>query len=350
LQNGQLFAAGGFTNAGGATVHNLARWDGNQWQAVGGITSGDIGAMTGDGTNLFVGDTDAPPLPTANARVKQWDGHQWTVLGGELKGRLHSLTWADGNLYVGGAFTNVDGQAANHIAVWKNGQWANLGSGVDGAIGVTVEAIVVDGTNVFAGGRFATAGGVAVNNLARWDGAQWHPVGTPPHDGVLASAAAIMAMTMRDGQLYAGGFFTNTGGQDIAALARFDGTNWTRLGSGLRRWGIGAAPQVRALAWQDNALWVGGFFPAAGNKAAASIARWVAQPNIRLAAPNPTGNQSWQIRASGVAGLRFTLQTSINLQEWVDRTSGEGDTDTWEFLDTQSYLTDQRYYRSVLRP
>ncbi|OQB90377.1 MAG: hypothetical protein BWX84_01939 [Verrucomicrobia bacterium ADurb.Bin118] len=95
---------------------------------------------------------------------------------------------------------------------------------------------------------------------------------------------------------------------------------------------------------------MGGLFPAAGNKAAASIARWVAQPNIRLAAPNPTGNQSWQIRASGVAGLRFTLQTSTNLHEWVDRTNGEGDTDTWEFLDTQSYLTDQRYYRSVLRP
>ena len=87
-----------------------------------------------------------------------------------------------------------------------------------------------------------------------------------------------------EGQLYAGGFFTNTGGQDIAALARFDGTNWTRLGSGLRRWGIGAAPQVRALAWQDNALWVGGLFPAAGNKAAASILNQTAASHVQAAA------------------------------------------------------------------
>lgn len=347
VQNGQLFAAGGFTNAGGATVHNLARWGGSQWQAVGDITNRAIGAMTSDGTNLFIGESLAD-FQVNGPTVKRWDGHQWSTLADQVDNGITALTWAEGGLYAGGGFTHIGTLTANRIAVWKNGQWETLGSGMDGATGVTVQAIVVDGTNVFAGGRFSTAGGVAVNNLARWDGTQWHPVGTPPHDGVLASATAIMTMTMREGQLYVGGFFTSAGGQNIPALARFDGTNWTRLGSGLRHWNIGIAPRVRTSVWQGDALWVGGMFPAAGNKAAASIARWVAHPTLRLSAPESIGNESWRIRASGVTGLRFVVESSTDLQAWTERVRGQGDADTWEFQDTDS--NGQRFYRAILRP
>ncbi len=348
VQNGQLFAGGAFTNVNHATIHHLARWDGDQWQPVGNITNGPIGAMVSDGTNLFIG--ESPAGFQVNGRtVKRWDGHQWSTLADQVNNGITALAWAEGDLYAGGGFTRIGTLAANRIAVWKNGQWETLGGGMDGAAGVTVQAIVVDGTNVFAGGRFATAGGVAVNNLARWDGAQWHPVGSPPTDGVWAPATAIMALTIRDGNLYVGGFFTGAGGQNIPALARFDGTNWTRLGSGLRGWEVATpVPRVRTMAWQENALWVGGLFPAAGNKSAVSLARWVAHPAMRLSVPESMENEAWRIRASGVTGLRFVVESSTDLQEWTECTRGQGDTDPWEFQDASS--SSPRFYRTVLCP
>lgn len=346
---GQLYVGGNFTNAGGATARNLARWDGTQWNPVGAGADGEVRAMSSDGTNLFVGGDFANAGTTAAARVARWDGANWSALGSGMIGAVNALAWADGALYAGGTFTNAGGLSANRIAVWKNDQWLPLGDGVAGPTGVTVQAIVVDGTNVYVGGRFTTVGGVPANNIARWDGAQWHPLGQGSSNGVLASATAVMAMAMQDGALYVGGFFTNAGGNMLRGLAKFDGANWTSLGTGLRGLEISTpAPQVRTLTWQDNALWVGGIFPGAGNKSAVSLARWVENPQLTLSPPDLQTEGGWLITLHGVLGLRFQLETSTDLVNWPTLTRGEATTNqvTTQVADGDGV----QFFRASLEP
>lgn len=346
---GQLYVGGNFTNAGGATARNLARWDGTQWNPVGAGTDGEVRAMSSDGTNLFVGGDFANVGTTAAARVARWDGANWSALDSGMIGAVNALAWADGTLHAGGTFTNAGGRTANRIAVWKSDEWQPLGEGVDGPTGVTVQAIVVDGTNVYVGGRFTTAGGLPANNIARWDGTQWHPVGQGSSNGVLASATAVMAMVMQDGALYVGGFFTNAGGHVIRGLAKFDGTNWAPLGTGLRGWEITTpAPQVRALALQNGALWVGGIFPGAGNKSAVSLARWVETPQLTLAPPHLLNGGEWLITLQGVSGLRYQVESSTNLVDWLTFTRGEAVTDS--VITQAAGSTGANFFRAFLEP
>lgn len=349
IHDGQLYAGGNFTNAGGMTARNLARWDGTQWNPVGAGTDGEVRAMSSDGTNLFVGGDFANAGTTPAARVARWDGGNWSALGSGMIGAVNALTWSDGALYAGGTFTNAGGMSANRIAVWKNDQWLPLGGGVDGPTGVTVQAIVADGTNVYVGGRFTTAGGAPANNIARWDGVQWHPLGQDSSNGVLASATAVMAMVKQDSALYVGGFFTNAGGQAIRGLAKFDGTNWAQLGTGLRGWEITTpAPQVRALALQNGALWVGGIFPGAGNKSAVSLARWVEAPQLTLSPPERQTDGKWLITLQGALGLRYQIETSPNLANWQTYVRGEATTDQ-----VTAHATDAvgaHFFRALLDP
>jgi len=53
--------------------------------------------------------------------------------------------------------------------------WEALGEGVDDG----VRAIVIDAEgNVYVGGSFARAGGATVNHIAKWDGSSWSALGT----------------------------------------------------------------------------------------------------------------------------------------------------------------------------
>jgi hypothetical protein len=75
-----------------------------------------------------------------------------------------------------------------------------------------------------AGRRFmpaasSRAGGSAANSIAKWDGSNWTPLGS----GMNASVFALTAFDDGGGSsLYAGGFFTSAGGTAANSIA--DGT------------------------------------------------------------------------------------------------------------------------------
>jgi hypothetical protein len=77
----------------------------------------------------------------------------------------------------------------------------------------------------------------------------------------------VYALTVYDGQLIAGGYFTTAGDVNASAIARWDGTNWQPLGSGMNRY-------VYALTVYNGELIAGGDFTTAGGKASAYWARW----------------------------------------------------------------------------
>ena len=77
------------------------------------------------------------------------------------------------------------------------------------------------------GGGFLRAGLVTLNNVARWDGSAWSALGS----GVNAQVRALTMLP--NGDLVAGGLFTTAGGVSANYIARWDGATWATLGSGV---------------------------------------------------------------------------------------------------------------------
>jgi len=73
----------------------------------------------------------------------------------------------------------------------------------------------VSGGNLYAGGSFTTAGGHAANSIAKWDGSTWSALGSGMNqDGY------VVALAVSGSDLYAGGYFTTAGGKVSAYIAR----------------------------------------------------------------------------------------------------------------------------------
>ena len=121
---------------------------------------------------------------------------------------------------------------------------------------------VLPNGDLVAGGQFTTAGGVAANRIARWDGSSWSSLGSGLNGTVFGLAV------LPSGDLVAGGTFTTAGGAAARYVARWDGSSWSPLGSGMNG-------DVYALAVLPNGdLVAGGFFTTAGGVAVNRVARW----------------------------------------------------------------------------
>src|SRR5438270_185815 len=69
----------------------------------------------------------------------------------------------------------------------------------------SVVAFAVSGSDLYAGGNFRTAGGSAANYVARWNGSSWTALGSGMND-------YVSALAISGSDLYAGGGFTTVGG------------------------------------------------------------------------------------------------------------------------------------------
>ncbi|HRJ11239.1 MAG TPA: hypothetical protein PLP58_21840 [Prosthecobacter sp.] len=143
---------------------------------------------------------------------------------------------------------------------FSDADWVALNPSISGA-NSTVLAFAVDGGgNLYAGGEFTAIGTVAASRIAKWDGSAWSALGTGMNSDVSALAVS-------GGDLYAGGAFTTAGGTSANRIAKWDGSAWSALGTGMDN-------SVRALAVSGGELYAGGNFTAAGGTTVNRIAKW----------------------------------------------------------------------------
>ena len=74
----------------------------------------------------------------------------------------------------------------------------------------SVYALAVSGPNLYAGGVFTTAGGTNASSIAKWDGSKWMVLGSGLNNPVTVLVAS-------GNTLYAGGDFYYTGDLSVAA-------------------------------------------------------------------------------------------------------------------------------------
>ena len=226
-------------------------------------------------TSLMIMLTPVPAV--ASPCVPAWSGQ---FPQGEFNGRVVATAFFDDGqgpaLYAAGDFTSASGTAAKHIARWTNQGWVEVGGGLFGGTTVQVNALTVydDGAGpaLYAAGRFTTAGSVLATNIAKWNGTTWSVLTTG-----LDTFTYALAVYDEDGVgpgrpcLFAGGNFTTAGGTTVNKIARWDGTSWTALTSGTNF-------AVYALTVYNpgsgERLYAGGAFTTAGGTTVNRVASW----------------------------------------------------------------------------
>lgn len=206
-----LYVGGEFIEAGGQTANKIARWDGSRWSALGsgaanGVSPGDfiaVHAIAPLGSDIYAGGGFLQAGGQDANYIARWNGSAWSALGAGTANGVNNLVYAlatlDGELYVGGGFTEAGGQEAFGIARWDGTSWSSLGTGAGNGVNGIVQALVVSGNDLYVGGSFSLAGGQPANGLARWDGHGWEglSVDAPPQ--------IVRAMVVDDNSLHAGG-------------------------------------------------------------------------------------------------------------------------------------------------
>ena len=270
-----LFAGGEFTTVSGVSAVRIARWNGVGWTRLGNGLNQQVNALAvhddGNGPKLYAG---------RNGAISRWSGTQWTSIGVVTGGSppiISALeTWDDGTgpaLYVGGTFTSAGGTPANCLAKWNGTSWSALPSQTNGSVRALAAFDSGNGAELHAGGEFTSAGSQAARYLARWNGTSWRTVG----DGLDGWVAALEVFDDGSGPaLFAAGFFEHAGGSVVNSIVKWNGSGWEALGSGLTYFGGPAEPTALA-AFDDGsgpALYAAGNMSHAGGLPVSGVARW----------------------------------------------------------------------------
>lgn len=234
------------------------------------------------------------PLARANEAVPGWlPGEGMRGVDGSVRS---AIMWdRDGagpepaRLVIGGIFAIAGTANASNIALWNGESWEALGSGTQaGSSGeVSAMAVLPDGS-LAIGGTFQIVGGSSVLKVARWDGSSWSPLGS----GIgPASGTVVRAMTvLGDGSLVVAGRFSTAGGVPASNIARWDGQSWSGVGGGIAP---SNALVYKLLPSGANGVIASGSFTAAGGVSAANIARW-------------TGTV-WEPLGGGISGIVYDV-------------------------------------------
>ncbi|WKZ55768.1 MAG: hypothetical protein QY324_06965 [Anaerolineales bacterium] len=323
---------------------NIAKWDGTNWSALGSNGAGDgslnfqVDAIAVSGSDLYVGGdfydvNNGGAVLTAADKIAKWDGTDWSALSsngagnGSLNDAVYAIVVSGTDLYVGGDFEDVNNggtvlNEADNIAKWDGTNWSALGSNGagDGSLNFRVNAIAVSGTDLYVGGYFYNVnnGGAALNasNFTRWDGANWHAI-SPPFQGALNDTVYAIAINGTD--VYVGGAFTNANGIASADyIAKWDGANWSALGSNGA--GDGSINDwVRAIAVSGTDVYVGGEFEDVNNvgtvlNEADYVAKWDGTDWSALSS-NGAGNGSLNNNVNAIAVSGSSVYVGGNFKD-----------------------------------
>lgn len=395
--SGNIYAGGGFTNAGSISASHVAKWNGNEWSSLGsGVSSASPpqsalvtclacdhwGNLYAGGTFLRAGDVNA-------TNIAKWDGTNWSALGAELTfpapnaGPEAVACDNIGNVYAAGTGLSI-GATTLGIAKWNGTNWSSLGSATSRGI----SALAVDPMgNLYAGGLFTNMGDVAAMDVAKWDGSNWSALGpglgivqclvcddvgnlyagqqTSPNSDFIAKwdgaqwsglgfgQNGVFALACDDlGNLYAGGVFAANN------VAQWNGTTWSALGSGTS----GGVTVVSASIFQDapevlsmvcdpsGNLYVGGLFTMAGTNKALQIAEALLSPSCYGLALGSDGKTN-TITGFATPGFSYALDLATNLTAPINWIPQATNTPVYpSFIFTNISGSGQGYYRTRYVP
>lgn len=266
------FVAGTFDGAGGVLTSRIAAWSADGWQHVASDVDDTIYRLKviddglGGGPALYacghfqtIGGVTSPSI--ARLTTAGWEAIGSPQAGIGTDGWvLDVIPRTGGGVIIAGWFAQAGNVACQSIAAWDGSSWQSMPSGIgSGGINGMVYALTTydepgRGQMLFAAGSFASAGGVPANGIARWDGDDWSAVGTNtvaggalPVSSTINTLAVVDEGTGNGPALFAGGDFFQMDGVNAKRVARWDGRGWSAVGTPPSAWTIyRLVPSARA--------------------------------------------------------------------------------------------------------
>lgn len=303
-----MVVGGSFTSIGGQPFGRIARWDGQNWHALGaGIGDGFVDALAvhddGAGPSLFVGGGFNTAGGGTATRIARWNGSTWSPVGSDLfrgdPGVGNILVFDDGNgpnLFVEG-MSGVNNTSLRGVLRWNGQNWSRVGTEVFAPAAIHALTVHDDGNGdaLYAGGEFPSVGGLpGTHGIVKWNGVAWTSVG----GGITSAFGSIWSMCSFNGDLYCGSSFNPIGGTQITGLGRWDGSTWHDV-PGLDDYGDKQLIVFSLYVHDDgagDALIVGGRFAGAVGNGSRNIVRW--------------DGKNWSALGGGVWG--------VGLGQWGD--------------------------------
>lgn len=373
LPNGNLVVVGDFTSIDGVPCNRAAQWNGTSWSPLGlGPQNGPLTIAVTPNGDVFVGGKTFTTTPL-NGSVRRWDGSTWSSIGIPQVNEVNKLaTLPNGNVVA------LALEVLDSVDVWDGAQWTNLpflqgpGSSADAA-----DVSALPNGDIVAACRINRPSGVT-SGVHRWTGASWQLLGESlPHQGWIyprdggrfyrvlndqslvsfaprlvgewdgsqyrwfgngLDGAVQVTAALPGGQYIAAGEFIAAGGRTVNGIARWTGSSWVGLGSGLQRNnpdpGAYQRGGCRTLAVLPNGdLLAGGSILLAGGAAVNNIARWNGT-SWSSYGPGLTGTVNQLLVEPGgdvLAGGSFSFSGASARR--VARWNGV----TWSSLGTQSW-------------
>jgi hypothetical protein len=232
------------------------------------VTDGWVSAVAEADNRVYIGGTFTHVGPATGSAVPIDMGTGKVVAIPEVSGTVYAIA-ADGlgGWYIGGWFNLVGGVYRSNLAQIKTDGTL---SSWDPKVGGTVKVIVVSGTTVYIGGAFNCVGcsgpniGVFRNNIAAIDAVTGTPTAWSPWAG------DVRALAVDGPVVYVAGAFVSLGGQPRNCIGAVDvvtgvATPWNPNATG-------SSPLVSALQVRDGLVYAGGYFTSIGGQARNNIA------------------------------------------------------------------------------
>jgi hypothetical protein len=286
---GGWYVGGTFTSVGGHPRNNLAHLKADKsldfaWNP---NPNGQVKALLVNSSTLYVGGKFTTiggqtrnylaALDTGTGLATAWNPNpNWWV---------HSLAvpptsgGSSSIIYVGGEFTSISWRPRNRIAALDTGtgnatNWDPNADGVVSSLVVVAPTSGVGSNTIYAGGYFTNIGGQARNYIAALDAGTATATTWNPNASGIVKALAVAAPTSGGSTIYAGGEFSSIGGQSRKYIAALDAgtgsaTSWDPNASAIVN-ALVAVPPISGAS--SGTIYAGGDFTSIGGQSRNYIA------------------------------------------------------------------------------
>ena len=200
----------------------------------------------------------------------------WEFLGDAFDGVVLRLAAIGNDLVAVGPFTKVGGVTTGRAARWDGSGWQPMDQGLPvvnasadtGITGLTIRAVTsFQGRPALCGGLTRKVGSTSKSYVyvALWNGASWDSLDTRGAPGDVYDLLAY-----DNGLIVAGTFVQMDTLANVGGVARWDGTQWRRVGAA----GTFTTPAFVSLATDGGALVAAGSFDSTATVRGRRIAGW----------------------------------------------------------------------------